>query len=495
MSREADQATGMNRPRRSEIGPDSTARTPIRRFVATLAMALFVAGATVAVGAIAQAPAGKEASAKPSTTKPTAGKPSTNAAQVQPAAAKGSAAKPTPSKPTPSKPTPSKPESSKPASSKPAPENATAAAEPLVVPDAPKPKSARAWLVMDDATGKILAGERIDERLEPASLTKVMTAYVIAAELQAGHIGAHDAVKMSLNAWQHGGGALDGRYSGFEVNKKADLTEMLKAMLVQSSNDVAVALAEHVDGTEPAFAARMNDHAKRLGMENTRFTTSHGLSAEGQYSTARDLAVLGRAFLHDYPNEYAYTKIREFRVGAMNPQLNRNILLWRDESVDGIKTGDHARAGYCMLTSAKRGDQRLIAVVLKAASEEERAVDSLALLNWGFRFYETHRLYQADAVIATHKIWKGEADAVKLGLEQPLLVSTPRGRYAELKPLMDVPKRLIAPVKAGTPIGTVRVMLDDKTVIEAPLVAIESVPEGGFFKRLWHEFLMWWESV
>lgn len=489
MSREAGQATGTTparRTRESDIGPHSAAPAPqrplARHFGRAFALAMFVASATFAIGTLAQAPAVKPAASKSTTAKSAADKP----AATKPAAVKPgvqTAAKPT-AKPT------TKPEA-KPEAKPPT----TAAAKPVVVPDAPKPKSARAWLVMDDATGKILAGERIDERLEPASLTKVMTAYVIAAELQAGRIQAHDQVKMSVNAWQHGGGAADGRYSGFEVNKSADLTEMLKGMLVQSSNDVAVALAEHVAGNEPAFAAMMNDSAKRLGMENTRFATSHGLSAENHYSTARDLALLGRAFLHDYPNEYAYTKIREFRVGAMNPLLNRNILLWRDESVDGIKTGDHSRAGYCMLTSAKRGDQRLIAVVLKAASEEERAVDSLALLNWGFRFYETHRLYQADAVIATHKIWKGEVDAVKLGLEQPLLVSTPRGRYPELKPLMDVPKRLIAPVKAGTPIGTVRVMLDGNTVIEAPLVAMETVPEGGFFRRLWHEFLMWWESV
>ncbi|MCC7246996.1 MAG: D-alanyl-D-alanine carboxypeptidase [Lysobacter sp.] len=482
MSREAGQATGTTQRRRtrlSDIGPCSAVPRGVRSVGRSVALAILVATATFAIGSLAQAPA-----VKPSASTSTAAKSAADkAAATKPAATKPEATKTAATSAT-------KPEA-KPEAKPPT----TAAAKPAVVPDAPKPKTARAWLVMDDATGKILAGQNIDERLEPASLTKVMTAYVIAAELQAGRIQAHDAVKMSVNAWQHGGGAVDGRYSGFEVNKTADLTEMLKGMLVQSSNDVAVALAEHVAGSEPAFAALMNDYAKRLDLENTRFATSHGLSAENHYSTARDLALLGRAFVHDYPNEYAYTKIREFRVGAMNPLLNRNVLLWRDESVDGIKTGDHARAGYCMLTSAKRGDQRLFAVVLKAASEEERAVDSLALLNWGFRFYETHRLYQADAVIATHKIWKGETDTVKLGLEQPLLVSTPRGRYAELKPLMDVPKRLIAPVKAGTPIGTVRVVLDGKTVIEAPLVAMESVPEAGFFKRLWHEFLMWWESV
>ena len=364
---------------------------------------------------------------------------------------------------------------------------------PLTIPDAPKPVSAKAWLVMDDATGKILAGENIDQRLEPASITKVMTSYVVAAELQAGRIKADDRVMMSVNAWRKGGAGTEGSYSGFTVNQTAPLEAMEKGMAVQSGNDAAIALAEHIAGTEEAFATLMNDYAKRLGMRNTRFANATGLQAEGHYSTAHDLALLGRALIRDYPQQYAYNKIREFTVGPIT-QPNRNRLLWRDESVDGIKTGHTSGAGFCLMASAKRGDQRLISVVMHAASDDERMNDSQALLNWGFRFYETHRLYQADTVIATHKVWKGGENVVKLGLELPLLVSTPRGRYADLKPQMDVPKTLIAPIKAGQVIGTVRVMLDGKPVIEAPLVAVEGVAEAGFFKRLWHELLMWWES-
>ena len=370
---------------------------------------------------------------------------------------------------------------------------AAAPPPPLVIPEAPKPGSAKAWLVMDDATGKVLAGDNIDTRLEPASITKVMTSYVIAAELKAGRIKPNDKVLMSENAWRTGGAATEGSYSGFEVNKTADLTEMVKGMVVQSGNDAAIALAEHTAGSEAAFADLMNAYAKRLGMNNSRFVNSHGLAAEGHYSSAHDLAILGRALIRDFPTEYAYNRIREFTVGPIT-QRNRNLLLWRDESVDGIKTGHLSTAGYCLLSSAKRGDQRLISVVMGAKSEEERAVDSLALLNWGFRFYETHRLFQAATPIANHKVWKGAADEVKLGLVAPLLVSTPRGRYADLKPQMDVPKILIAPIKAGEKIGTVRVMLDGKQVVEAPLVAVQSVAQAGFFKRLWHEFLMWWES-
>jgi serine-type D-Ala-D-Ala carboxypeptidase (penicillin-binding protein 5/6) len=364
----------------------------------------------------------------------------------------------------------------------------------LPIPDAPAPATSKAWLVMDFATGQVLAGENVDVAVDPASITKVMTSYVVAAELQAGRVKLNDPVLMSENAWRTGGAGTEGSYSGFEVNKTAPLEAMEKGMAIQSGNDAAIALAEHIAGTEAAFATLMNDYAKRLGLKNTRFVNATGLQAEGHYSSAHDLALLGRALVRDYPQQYAYNKIREFTVGPIT-QPNRNRLLWRDESVDGIKTGHHSAAGWCLMASAKRGDQRLISVVMHAASDDERMSDSQALLNWGFRFYETHRLYQADTVIASHKIWKGTGDAVKLGLEQPLLVSTPRGRYADLKPLMDVPKTLIAPIKAGQKIGTVRVMLDGKLVVEAPLVAVEGVAEGGFFKRLWHEFLMWWESV
>jgi serine-type D-Ala-D-Ala carboxypeptidase (penicillin-binding protein 5/6) len=365
---------------------------------------------------------------------------------------------------------------------------------PLAAPPAPKPVSAKAWLLMDDATGKILAGENVDARLEPASITKVMTSYVLGAELAAGRIKSTDSVTMTENAWRTGGAGTDGSYSGFEVNKAAPLIEMVKGMAIQSGNDAAIALAEHTAGSEAAFADLMNQYAARIGLKNTRFANATGLSAPNHYSTAHDLALLGRALIRDYPEEYAYNKIREFTVGPIT-QRNRNLLLWRDETVDGIKTGHHSGAGYCLLSSAKRGDQRLIAVVMGAASEEERAVDSLALLNWGFRFNETHRLYQADTAIATHKVWKGKVDEVKLGVAEPLLVSTARGRYADLKPQMDVPKVLEAPIKAGSVIGTVRVMLDGQVVVQAPLVAVEGVPEAGFFKRLWHEFLMWWDSV
>ena len=381
----------------------------------------------------------------------------------------------------------------------PAPSPTSAATSPaalsdaLPVPDAPS-VTGTAWLVMDHATGQVLAGENIDARVEPASITKVMTSYVVAAEMAAGKISADDDVMMTVNAWRTGGAGTDGSYSGFEVNKTAKLIDMEKGMTVQSGNDAAIALAEHIAGSEEAFASLMNAYAARLGMKDTNFQNASGLSAPEHYSTARDLAKLGSALARDFPEHYAYNAIREFTVGPIT-QRNRNILLWRDDSVDGIKTGHHSGAGYCLMASAKRGDQRLITVVMGSTSEAQRATDSQALLNWGFRFFETHQLYAGGETVATQKVWKGQANEIGLGVAEPLLVSMQRGQYANLQPSMDVPRILVAPLQQGQAVGKVRVMLDGKLLAEAPLVALEEVPEAGFFKRLWHELLMWWQSL
>ena len=369
-----------------------------------------------------------------------------------------------------------------------------ALSDALPIPPAPVPGKAAAWVLMDYATGQVLAGENIHARREPASITKVMTSYVIAAEMAAGKIAEDDQVMMTEHAWRTGGAGTDGSYSGFPVNETAPLVQMEKGMVVQSGNDAAIALAEHVAGSVDAFAALMNAYAKRIGMKDSHFANPTGLPDENHYSTAYDLALLGRALIRDFPKAYSYNSIKEFTVGPIT-QPNRNVLLWRDKTVDGIKTGHTSSAGYCLMASAKRGDQRLVSVVLGDTSENQRAVHSQALLNWGFRFYETHELYAAGKPVATQKVWKGDADEVKLGVARPLLVSTPRGKYEQLKPTMDVPKTLVAPIKKGQEIGTVKVSLDGKVIAQAPLVAIEAVEEGGFFKRLWHEFLMWWESL
>jgi len=377
----------------------------------------------------------------------------------------------------------------------PTPQPAEAAAEPgaaVEVPPPPKPVGT-AWILMDHTTGQVLAGENYDERVEPASITKVMTSYVVAAEQKNGKISADEQVMLSERAWREGGARTDGSYSGFAVNQTARLHDMEVGMAVQSGNDASIALAEHTAGSQEAFASLMNSYAKRIGMASTNFVNAHGLSAPDHYSTAHDLARLGQALIRDYPETYGYNKIKEFTVGTIT-QPNRNLLLWRDPTVDGIKTGHHSGAGYCLMSSALRGDQRLIAVVMGSTSEKQRATDSLALLNWGFRFFETHRLYETGTMIAEQRVWKGKTPQVRLGVAEPLLVGVARGRYGDLKPTMDVPKVLEAPIAQGQVIGTVKVSLDGKVVAQSPLVAIEAVEEGGFFRRLWDSFWMWWET-
>jgi D-alanyl-D-alanine carboxypeptidase (penicillin-binding protein 5/6) len=382
----------------------------------------------------------------------------------------------------------------------PAPQPDVAAPAVMPVPPAPVPTGAKSWLLMDYGTGQILAGENIDERREPASLTKVMTSYVAAAESQTGKVKPDDMVTISERAWREGGAGTEGSFSGFELNSQVKFSDIEKGMSIQSGNDAAIAIAEHVAGSEEAFAALMNSYAKRLGMTNSHFVNAHGLPDPDQYSTARDLAILGRAMIKNFPETYAYNSIKEFTVGTIT-QHNRNSLLWREGSgVDGIKTGHTSGAGYCLLASAKRGEQRFISIVMgiesKSRSEGFRLRENgnLSLLEWGFRFFESHTLYGADATVATHKVWRGSVDEVALGLGAPLTISVERGRYSQLKPAMDIPKTLIAPIKKGQVIGKLRVSLDGKVIAERPLVAMSEVPEGNFFKRIWNDAQMWWES-
>ncbi len=371
----------------------------------------------------------------------------------------------------------------------PTPQHAT---QPAPTPPPPS-ITGEAWLLMDYATGQILAGENPDARVEPASITKVMTSYVAAAELKAGKIHADDQVTISENAWRSGGAGTDGSTSFLPLGSQVKFDDLLHGMIVQSGNDASIAIAEHVAGSEEAFAALMNQYAERLGMSGSHFINAHGLSNAEHYSTARDIAVLSQALIRDFPEEYAYYKLKEFTFNNIR-QHNRNTLLWRDASIDGIKTGHHSGAGYCLATSALRDDQRLISVVMGSTSEKQRADDSQALLNWGFRFFETHTLYAAAAQVAEVKLWKGKSDTVALGLVAPLRITLPRGRYNDLKPSMDVPAQLLAPIGKGQSIGTLRVSLDDKVLVERPLVALDDIAEGGLFKRLNDGFWMWWEA-
>ena len=370
----------------------------------------------------------------------------------------------------------------------------------MPVPPAPVPSGAKAWLLMDFETGQVLAGENIHARMEPASITKVMTSYVVAAEQKNGKIRSDDLVTISERAWREGGAGTEGSFSGFELNSRVKLSDIEKGLSVQSGNDAAIALAEHAAGSVESFASLMNSYSARLGMKNTNWENPHGLPSPNHYTSAYDLALLGRAMIRDFPEIYAYNAIKQYTVGSIT-QHNRNGLLWREGSgVDGIKTGHTSSAGYCLLASAKRGDQRFVSIVMgiDAKSQGEgfrlRETGNLNLLEWGFRFFESHRLYGANQKVATQKVWKGKINQLELGLSAPLVISVERGRYSQLKPVMDVPKTLEAPIKKGQAIGTLRVTLDGKPIATRPLVALQAVEEANIFKRLWHAFLMWWES-
>ena len=368
------------------------------------------------------------------------------------------------------------------------------------IPAAPAPTGASAWLLMDFSNGQILAGANPDARVEPASITKVMTSYVVAAEMKAGKIKRTDQVLISENAWRGGGGGTDGSTSFLPLGSMVSLDELERGMVIQSGNDAAIALAEHIAGSETVFVELMNTYAKKIGMNNTNFANPHGLSDPNHYSTARDLALMGRAMIRDFPEAYAYNKIKEYTVNGIR-QHNRNGLLWKDASVDGIKTGHTSAAGYCLLASAKRGEQRLVSVVLGIQTDSQkqgfdlRENGNLALLNWGFRFYETRTLYTPDKVIASPRVWKGKDNAVALSVAAPFSVSLPRGKFDALKANIDLPKHVIAPLAAGQKVGTLKISLDGKVVAEAPLVANVAVAEAGFFGRLWDGFLMWWDNL
>ncbi|MEP7186908.1 MAG: D-alanyl-D-alanine carboxypeptidase family protein, partial [Rhodanobacter sp.] len=356
------------------------------------------------------------------------------------------------------------------------------------VPDAPVPPppdvDGKSWVLMDYATGQILASKEPDMRVEPASITKIMTDYVVSAEVANGKIHMTDPVTISEHAWRGGGAGTDGSTSFLKLNSQVPLKDLLYGMIIQSGNDAAIALAEHTAGSEGSFAGLMNAYAKQLGMVNSNFENASGYPIENHYTTAHDIAILSRALIHDFPTDYAISAVKEFEWNGIK-QHNRNTLLWRDPSVDGIKTGHTAAAGYCLAASAKQGESRMIAIVMGASSEPARANSAMALLNYGFRFYETHKLYDASKPLATPRLWKGASNTLPLGVTENVLVTVKRGEYDKLKATMDVPSTLIAPFKKGQQVGTLRITLDGKPVQSVPLIAINDAPKGGFFSRLW----------
>jgi D-alanyl-D-alanine carboxypeptidase (penicillin-binding protein 5/6) len=366
-----------------------------------------------------------------------------------------------------------------------------------VVPEAPVPPppdvDGKSWVLMDYATGQILASKEPDLRVEPASITKIMTDYVVSAEVANGKVHMTDPVTISERAWRGGGAGTDGSTSFLKLNSQVPLKDLLYGLIIQSGNDAAIALAEHTAGSEDAFAGLMNAYAKQLGMVNSNFENASGYPIANHYTTAHDIAILSRALIHDFPDDYAISAIKQFEWNGIK-QGNRNTLLWRDPSVDGIKTGHTAAAGFCLAASAKQGDSRMIAIVMGASSEKARADSAMALLSYGFRFYETHKLYDASKPLATPKLWKGEQNQLPIGVAEDVQVTVKRGDYDKLKATMDIPSTLIAPFKKGQQVGTLRVTLADQPVQTIALIALNDAPQCGFFGRLWDSILLWFHS-
>lgn len=349
--------------------------------------------------------------------------------------------------------------------------------------------AATAYLVMDADTGKIIASKNADKAFAPASLTKMMTAYILEYELSKGNVGVDDLVLISEKAWRTQGSRMFIR-EGTQVR----LGDLMKGIIIQSGNDASVAVAEHIAGSEPAFADLMNQHADLLGLKNTNFLNATGLPAEGHKSSAADLAVLAKAIINDFPELYSIYSEKYFTYNEIR-QPNRNKLLWRDKTVDGMKTGYTDEAGYCLVASAKRDGMRLISVVLGTSDEEARARESQKLLSYAFRYYRTHKLYESNVVLNTAQVWSGMADQLRMGIEDSLTVTIPRGQADKLQATMDVDKVITAPIEKGQELGKVRVTLDGNLVTEVPLVAMDAIPEAGLLKRIWHAILLFFTSL
>ncbi len=356
-------------------------------------------------------------------------------------------------------------------------------AAPPIIPAAPQ-IVAKSHILMDFNSGYVIHENNSTAAMEPASLTKLMTAYVVFAEIRSGNIKLDDQVHVSEKAWR-----MPGSRTFIEVGKRVSVEDLLLGMIVQSGNDATVALAEHIAGSEEVFAEVMNQRAKALGMLNSHFVNSTGLPHPDHYTTARDMALLARAVIAEYPEYYKWYSVKEFTYNGIK-QFNRNKLLWRDDSVDGVKTGHTESAGYCLIASAKRDNMRLISVVLGAKSTNGRAEESQKLLNFGFRFYETHRLYAANEALTTVRVWKGAKDELPMGVASPLYVTIPRGQYKNLEAAVKVPDIITAPLTAGQELGTVTISLAGSSLAERPLVALADIAEGGLIEQLFDEVLL-----
>jgi D-alanyl-D-alanine carboxypeptidase (penicillin-binding protein 5/6) len=367
---------------------------------------------------------------------------------------------------------------------------ATAAnAQPAASASIPVPSAAAAaWLLTDVTSGQTLASQNADERRDPASLTKLMTAYVVFGALRAKTIVPSQPVTVSERAWK-----AEGSRMFIEPRRAVSVDELLRGMIVQSGNDASIALAELVGGSEEAFVQKMNAEAARLGMTNTRFTNVTGLSHPQHYSTAADLAKVAAALIRDYPEYYPLYSQKEFRYNNIT-QPNRNRLLWSDPHVDGMKTGHTEAAGWCLVATALRGDRRVLAVVLGASSDAARASEAQKLLNWGFQAFDTVQLYQSGKQVTTLRVWKGTQPEVPAGFLADRYLTLPKGKADKLAVTMQAEEPLVAPIARAQRVGTVKIALEGKPVADFPMIALEEVPLASFLGRTWDSIRLWFKK-
>jgi len=367
----------------------------------------------------------------------------------------------------------------------------TAALSPALAQKMPTPAppiiGAKSYILIDNNTGNELASLKPDTRLAPASLTKLMTAYAVFVALKEGQISLEDQVTVSEKAWRTPGSRMF-----IEVDTQVSVEELLLGMIVQSGNDASVALAEHVAGTESVFAQMMNQYAVALGMRSSQFQNSTGLPSENHYSTARDLATLAQAIINEFPIYYRWYSLKEYEYnGILQP--NRNALLFRDDSVDGMKTGSTDEAGYCLVSSAERDGMRIISVVMGTASAKARIDGSHALLNYGFRFFETRLLYRASEKVADARIWKAQKETTELGVAADLYITIPRGSFDDVESVLHMPAIIEGPVAMGQPLANLEVTLNGDTLINEPLRALEENPAGSLWQRTKDGVQLWFE--